>query len=177
VAVIVVEDGTGLADSNSYGSYAGYVAYWTDRGAVPAEDQDVIEAALIKATDYLGIRFTWKGEKLTAAQALDWPRACAYGMPSADYPCGVPLEGVPVELEKATYEYAKRALVGELAPDPTVSATGVTVVASTRKVGPIEVSDEFSGSSASSTTFKPFPAADGLLRWLVVTSSGRVWRA
>jgi hypothetical protein len=171
----VIEDGSGLPNANSYGSFAGYVAFWTDRGAVPAEDQDVIEAALIKATDYLGIRFTWKGEKLTAAQALDWPRACAYGMPTADYPCGIPLEGVPHEVVRATYEYAKRALAAPLAPDPTRDATGQTVVSSRKKVGPIEVETAFTGGGAA--TFKPYPAADNLLRWLVVTSSGRVYRA
>lgn len=174
---IVVEDGSGLANANSYASHAGYVAYWTERGAVPAEAQAVIEAALIKATDYLGIRFTWKGIRSTSSQALDWPRLCAYGMPTAEYPCGVPLEGVPLEVERATYEYAKRALAAPLAPDPTVSATGVALTRTKRKVGPIETEDEFTGSSASSTTFKPYPAADNLLRWLVVTSSGRVWRA
>jgi hypothetical protein len=173
---IVVEDGTGLANSNSYGSFAGYVAYWTDRGAVPAEAQAVIEANLVKATDYLGIRFTWKGEKLTAAQALDWPRACAYGMPTADYPCGVPLEGVPLEVVRATYELGKRAIAGELAPDPTVDASGQTVVSSRDKVGPLETERTFNGG-AGGTWVKKFPAVDSLLRWVIVTTSGRVYRA
>jgi hypothetical protein len=172
----VVEDGTGLANSNSYGSFAGYVAYWTERGAAPTELQPAIEAALVKATDHLGIRYTWKGQKLTAAQALDWPRSCAYGVPTADYPCGVPLEGVPLEVQRATYELGKRALAGELAPDPTVDASGQTVVSSRDKVGPLETERTFNGGG-SKRWVKSFPAVDSLLRWLVVTTSGRVWRA
>jgi hypothetical protein len=172
---IVVETGEGLSNSNSYGSHVGYVTYWTERGAVPAETQAAIEAALIKATDYLGVRFTWKGEKLSSEQALDWPRACAYGMPTADYPCGVPLEGVPVELQKATYEYAKRALVDDLAPDPLTDESGQAIAGSRVKVGPIE--EEITTAGASTRMFRPYPAADRLLRWLSVTEGGRVYRA
>lgn len=173
----VVEDGTGLDDANSYASYAGYVAYWTDRGAVPTALQADIEAALVKATDYLGIRFRWKGSKLTSEQALDWPRACVYGEPTFDEPGGSVIEGVPVEVQKATYEYASRALSGTLAPDPTVSATGVALVRTRRKVDVIEIEDEFSGASASPSTFKPYPAADRLVRHLVWPEGGSVYRA
>lgn len=174
--MIVVEDGTGLANANSYASYAGYVGYWADRGLVVAEAQAVIEAALIKATDYLGIRYSWRGVKLTDAQALDWPRACAYGRPTADYPCGVPLEGVPLAVVNATYELGKRALAGELAPDPTVDESGQTVVSSRDKVGPLETERTFTGGG-SSTFVKRFPAVDRLLRYLVVSEGGRVYRA
>jgi len=167
----VVEDGTGLGDANSYASYAGYVAYWTDRGAAPTEDQADVEAALVRATDYFAVRFRWRGEKATLEQALDWPRLCVYTLE------GMPIEGVPVEVVKATYEYAKRALAGELAPDPTVSASGVALTATRRKVGPIETEDTFSGASATSSTFKPFPAADRLVRHLVWPEGGSVYRA
>lgn len=173
----IVEDGTGLETSNSYASYAGYVAYWADRGVTATEDQAVIEGALVKATDYLGIRFRWKGYRLTAEQALDWPRACVYGEPTFDEPGGAIVDGVPPEVVKATYEYGRRALSAELAPDPTVSATGVALVRTKRKVGPLETDDEFSGSSATSTTFKPYPAADNLVRNLVYPSGGSVYRA
>jgi len=172
--MFVVEDGTGLANANSYGSFAGYVAYWTDRGAVPGEAQAVIEAALIKATDYLGFRYCWRGIRLTTAQALDWPRHCAYAEAAADG-YWVPIEGVPVEVVKATYELGKRALAGELAPDPTTDETGQIAQGSRIKVGPIEEELTFSGSGPS--TFKRFPAVDQLLRNLVTSSGARVYRA
>lgn len=165
-----LEDGTGLADSNSYGSFAGYVAYWLDRGVTVTDTQTVVEAALVKATDYLGLRFRWRGYRLLPmTQALDWPRCGVYTLD------GVYIEGLPVELVKATYEYGFRAVSGDLMPDPTVDASGVTVVSSKDKVGPIEVERTFSGSASS--TFRPWPAADRLLRHLIYPETGRVWRA
>lgn len=174
---MIVEDGTGLEDSNSYASFADYVAYWADRGVSASEGQPAIEAALVKATDYLGIRFRWQGYRLTEEQALDWPRACVYGPETYDEPGGSVLVGVPIQVVRATYEYARRALTAELAPDPTVSATGVALVKTRRKIGPIETEDEFNGSSATSSTFKPYPAADRLLRDLIIPEGGRVYRA
>lgn len=171
-----VETGEGLADANSYASHAGYVAYHTDRGAPPAETQEDIEEALIKASDFLGIRYTFKGVKLTASQGLEWPRSCAYGAPTADYPCGVPLEGVPLEVQRATFELAKRALAGELAPDPELNETGQIASGSRIKVGPIEEELTFTGSGPS-TWVKRFPSVDRILRDLVVTTGGRVYRA
>lgn len=172
----LVEDGTGLANANSYGSFAGYVAYWADRGLVVGEIQSVVEAALVKASDYLGLRYCFVGQRATAAQGLEWPRIYAYrGRPAFDAYC-VPIEGVPVEVVKATYELGKRALAGELAPDPTVDASGQTVVSSRKKVGPIEVEVAFNGGG-SSTFVKRFPAVDQLLRDLVVSTGGRVYRA
>jgi hypothetical protein len=172
-----VEDGTGLEDSNSYASYAAFLAYFADRGVTVTALQPAVEAALVQATDYMGIRFRWKGTKLTSEQALDWPRACVYGRPSFDEPGGVVIEGVPVEVVKACIEYGNRALTSVLAPDPTVSATGVTVTRTKRKVGPIETEDEFSGSSATSNTLKPYPSADRLVRHLVLPENCGVYRA
>lgn len=173
----VVEDGTGLETATSYGSYAGYVAYWADRGVTITDDQDVVEGGLVQGTDYLGIRFRWKGYRLTSDQALDWPRSCVYGEPTFDEPGGAVVEGVPPEVVKATYEYARRAISAPLAPDPTVSATGVALVRTRRKVGPIETEDETTGAAATSSTFKPYPAADNLVRHLVIPQGGSVYRA
>lgn len=173
---LVLEDGTGLADANSYGSFAGYVAYWTERGAAPTETQADIEEALIRATDFLDIRYCFVGSKLTDAQALQWPRAYAYrARPAHDAHC-VPVEGVPLEVQRATFELAKRALAGELAPDPTVSTTGQTVTMSRDKVGPLETERQFVAAGPS-TWVKKFPAVDRLVRDLVVQEGGRVWRA
>lgn len=172
----VVETGDGLPDANSYGSFAGYVAYWSERGAPPTEPQADVEKALVRATDHLGIRYRFVGQRATAAQGLEWPRVYAYrGNPAFDAQC-VPVEGVPVEVVKATYELGKRALAGELAPDPAVDESGQTVVSSRDKVGPLETERTFTGGG-SSTFVKRFPAVDRLLRDLVVSEGGRVYRA
>jgi hypothetical protein len=173
---LVVEDGTGLPDANSYASYADWLAHWADRGTAPAGDQTAVEQALVRAADFLDIRYRWRGAKLTAAQGLEWPRAYAYrGDPAFDAGCA-PIEGVPAEVVRANIELAGRALAGELAPDPVVSATGQTVVATRRKVGPLETEDSFNGGG-SSAWVKRFPAVDKLLRDVVVHEGGRVYRA
>jgi hypothetical protein len=171
----VVETGEGLEDATSYASFAAYVSHFTDRGSPPAELQAAIEEALIRATDFVDLRYQFVGSKLTELQALQWPRAYAYrARPAFDAHC-VPVEGVPLEVERATIELAKRALAGELAPDPVVSTTGQTVVADRKKVGPIEVETSFVGSGPSAWV-KRFPAVDKLLRDLVVSEGGRVYR-
>jgi hypothetical protein len=173
---IVVEDGTGLVGANSYASFADWTAYWADRGGAPAGVQADVEAALVKGADYLGLRYRFVGQRLSASQGLEWPRVYAYrGNPAFDAHC-VPIEGVPVEVVRANIELGKRALAGELAPDPVLDASGQTVISNRKKVGPIEIEVAFNGGS--STAFvKRFPAIDRLLRDLVVQEGGRVWRA
>jgi hypothetical protein len=142
-----VEDGTGLVGANSYASFSAYVAYWTDRGEVVSELPAVIEPALVRAADHLGIRYSFVGQRLSAAQGLDWPRVYAYrGNPAFDAHC-IPIEGVPPEVVRANIELAKRALAGELAPDPTLDTSGQTVVSSRDKVGPLETKLTFTGGA------------------------------
>lgn len=172
----VLEDGTGLADANSYGSFAGYVAYWADRGVTVTELQAVVEPALVRATDYLDQRYPWKGSRLTSEQALQWPRACAYGEPTFEAPCGVTLDGVPAQVVRACYELASRAISADLAPDPTVDASGQTVVSSRKKVGPIEVETAFNGGG-SSPWVKSYPEVDAILRYAVERATKGVYRA
>lgn len=169
----VVEDGTGLANANSYAAYAGLVAYFADRGTVIAQAQNLVEQALIRATDFIDQRYRFQGCKLApGVQALQWPR---YGVELDGY-C-LPAAPLPAKLLAATYELASRALAADLSPDPTFDASGVAVVASTDKVGPIEVTREFSGGSASSSFAPVYPEVTALLRDLVVCTGGRVWRA
>jgi len=75
---IRVEDGTIVANANSYVTAAEFVSYESDRGnTTNAEaDTDQIEFALIKGADFLGqkYRHRWKGSRVNSQQALDWPR-------------------------------------------------------------------------------------------------------
>lgn len=76
---IVVEDGTGKSDANSYISVADARSYATNRGiALPANDDD-IAAMLINSTDYLQtFECEYVGYRTTDVQALSWPRTDAY---------------------------------------------------------------------------------------------------
>ena len=70
MATIIVEDGTGKADSNSYITESGLTAYATDRGISFSVSTAVL---LIQAMDFIEQQ-SFKGDKLTGAQALVWPR-------------------------------------------------------------------------------------------------------
>jgi hypothetical protein len=67
---IVVEDGTGKTNSNSYISEADFTAYASARGK---SNSGTISVLLITAMDYIEQQ-NFKGNKLTQAQALQWPR-------------------------------------------------------------------------------------------------------
>ena len=159
------EDGTGVEDANAYGSVAGADAYFLDRGITTWTGTDgVKQSALIRATDYVEKRFKgqWRGTRGSQEQGLAWPRTYAYDVD------GFLLEEVPLDLERAIYEYALRALTASLLPDPTVDATGRTVVSKREKVGPIEEETRYSESAVLDVLIHPYPAADLLLKGLTV---------
>lgn len=73
---IVVETGAIVSNANSYVTVAETRAYATARGvSLSATDTDV-EILLIKAMDYLeSKRSFFQGSKVSALQALQWPRS------------------------------------------------------------------------------------------------------
>lgn len=107
---LTLEDGTGLANSNSFASVAEadgyhdghlYPATWT--GA----SNDTKEAALVMATRILDRKTRWEGERVKSTQALAWPRS--------DGECNgfdIPSNIVPQPVKDATAELA-RLLIGE----------------------------------------------------------------
>ncbi len=115
----LVEDGSGIPDANAYVSEAYADTHHADRNNtawatfLTAEK----EAAIIRASDYLDKRFASRfvGVRKTKSQGLEWPRVNAFDQD------GYLLSGVddiPRQIEKATAEYALRAVMcGVLAPD------------------------------------------------------------
>lgn len=179
---IQVEDGTGLDDANSYGSVADSDIYFEDRGNTDwaALDDDAKEQCLIKATDYIEQRFgrRFVGTAVFEEQALSWPREDT-GISMFDYDEDLEIGVIPPKLKYACYEYALRASANPLAPDPVIDASGVTMVTTKQKAGPVE--QEFataSGTSqpASVSVLRPYPAADMWLAGLVIATAGRTYR-
>ena len=119
--MLIVENGTGLANANAYVSVEFADEYFSARGnqtwaGLGSADK---EAAIIKATDYLEAVYweKWQGEKLKANQALAFPRK-PFGMPA--------------KFKSAVCELAIRANEGELMSD-------VERLTTKEKVGSIEV--------------------------------------
>ena len=169
----IVETGLGLATANAYASVSDADTYFEERGeAAWTGSDEAKEILLIKATDYIetrfGARFKGEPEFPDTPQALAFPRTGIDGF-----------TGVPTCLKRAAYEYALRAKSGPLAPDPVFESNGKTLAGKRTKVGPIETDITFTqtGAGAVAPTFRPYPAADALLRPLLLPSGGnRVYR-
>jgi len=157
-----VQDNTGeVMDANAYIDVAFFKAYHTDRNVeavVNGEYSDTqIQAGIIAATDYIDNRWRHKGTKLLSAQTTEYPREELYDRG------GNLVEGLALKLKQATAEYALRAIVARLAPDPVTDERGLRVASKTEKVGPLEESTAYV-QGASILRFKSYPAADMLLR-------------
>lgn len=137
---IIVEDGSGVANANSYVSVADAQAWLEVRGlSFTSEDDAVIGAFLIQAMDFLeSFRAQFKGAKTSSTQSLQWPRANVY-IDNVEVDDDV----IPVELVNALVQLAYEAQTVDLQP----TATGQEVLK--EKVGPIETEYAESGRSVS----------------------------
>lgn len=127
---LVVEDGTGLANAESFASVAEADAYLAKRGitnwatlTTPEKEQ-----ALVRSTDYMeqAYRLLWKGSRMSSIQALSWPRewveredyASTNGLSGdIDGKFYYPSNAVPNEVKAACIMLAFKAASGDLAPD------------------------------------------------------------
>lgn len=87
---LIVEDGTGLEDADSYASVEDFDAYLEAFGYVFEGDSE--EIALRRATRLLDVLYTFNGVPLVEEQALHWP--------TEDF------EYVPRAVKEATMELA-----------------------------------------------------------------------
>lgn len=171
---LIVEDGTGLSTAESLCSVADADAYHLNRGAAAwaALTTAAKEQNLRKATDYMtqAYRLRWNGSRVTATQALDWPR---HGVPREDYyvtssvpPNSIdgqfyyPSDEVPLEVARACAELSLRALSGDLLAD-------VERAVRRERVGPIET--EYEPGSLQSTRYA---AVDAMLAPFLRARSG-----
>ena len=95
-------------------------------------------------------------------QVLEFPRAYLYDK------AGIKVEGIPVKLQEAMYEYAYRAQSAALAPDPVVDTSGLRITGTEKKVGPIVTKTSYADDQVPVIT-QPYPAADRLLQEFVST--------
>lgn len=163
----VVEDGTTVANANSYVTVEDFLNYWLDRNIDYSDSEpEQLQAALVAATDYIEQRFSlrWKGRQYEVDQALSWPRIGVVTREGIRYE----YNEIPLKLKKAVMEYGKRALVKVLLPDPTVDPN---VRRTEIHVGPIREIVQYAGGPAVDV-FRPYPSADLWLGDLITGGSG-----
>jgi hypothetical protein len=147
---VTVETGTGLPDAEAYGSVAEMRAYCEGWGyqLTDAQTDQVLEQRLRRAAAAIDTAFgRYKGRRLVAAQALEFPReGCTdWG--------GIPATGVPARVKRASFELAFKALTQDLQAD---LARGGKVVS--QSVGPISTT-----YAADAPAGKLFALGRGLL--------------
>ena len=157
---LTLETGEGVTDANAYADRTYANTYFTARNIAGwTGANDVKDAALIRATDYIdrrwGASFVGRREFDNDTNELQWPRVGVYDRE------GRAVEGIPDRLARATCEYALRALTDELMPDPEVSASGL-VLSERSKVGPIETETRYSEGSTA-PLLRSYPIADRLI--------------
>ena len=143
---MVVEDGTGISNANSYTDLVFADQYNEDRGRTDwaALSDDAKSSYLITGTTYLENfkLFPWRGSKKTYAQGLQWPRTGA----SENHGQPVPDDAVPTQIMEANCELSFYLSEGnELQPPSAVTPNGVKQekvdVLSTTYFSPSEMSE------------------------------------
>ena len=103
---VVVEDGTGLANANSYVSLdelKNYFAVVPDAAAFLAQTDDVLSQYAVWATRVLDQKTFWQGYRATTTQALEWPRNYV----TDKYGNAVLATIVPAQVKAVTCELAR----------------------------------------------------------------------
>jgi len=162
---LVQNDSGTIENANAYITVATFLSYHRDRGGdlCPQEDTE-IQAAIIRATDYLDQRFRFVGERLNTDQRTKWPRIDA-----EDFEGRVRF-GIPYEIADACAEYAFISLTSTLNPTPDRDSTGRGVKETEDRVGPIEEKVEFVDGGVFE--MPKYPIADDRLRQSGLTITG-----
>jgi hypothetical protein len=143
---LIVEDGTGRSDAESYCSVATADTYHTAFGnaAWAALLEADKEAALRQATRYLDSKYAnrWLGTRVYEDQALAFPRS---GIEDYDG-FTVDADSVPIKIQNATAEMALHSLTDDLLPNED---TPGVIKREAVRVGSIEEDIEYMGGKTS----------------------------
>ncbi len=167
---LIVEDGTGKDDANSYATIAEALAYGNVRQSefllrFKETDESNQVAALILATEYVDLRWNYIGNISVEdagsgfPQALSWPRNNG-GFKIRDARDIDVTDTVPNQIVEATIEYAGRSLdecgdAQALFVDPSVpDSAGRFETLAREKIGPLEEEHRFSDTRGTTSTRK-----------------------
>jgi len=159
----LVEDGTGLATSNSYLSVAGFKIYHTDRKRdFSVHTDETIQSALIEASDYIDRRYVYVGYRTRGrAQAMEWPRSSAIDVGDNL----IDANSIPYEIAFSCAELALTATAAALIPNIEFDPSGGFVTEQTDTVGTVRHSVKYS-TTRGRKAFPSYGSADSLLRRL-----------
>jgi len=166
IMALVIEDGTGKTNSNSFATAAETITYAEDRGFSFSAVEADVEKLLIKAADFLlGLEPQMKGLRTNQNQRLPFPRVRVLLFNNVDY---IASDEIPERLKEVQMRLAVSAYANsnELVPD----GTGQEVVR--EKVGPLEVQYAERGTGTVHPQFNQ--AMDLLAPFLEFGGSGQL---
>lgn len=160
--MFIVEDGSGMVNSNTYCSVATFREYWDARGEDYSSKTDKeIEAKLVVTTQYIDTNYKYIGTKVNESQSLQFPR---------DYVLnGVKHSSVPREVTYATCEGASLLFKNI---DLFVNIND-GIKERTEEVGPIKTTYKY---SLTEVKRQKFPSIYTYLINYILTTPNRVLR-
>lgn len=165
---LILEDGTGLVNSNSYADVAEADAYFLSRNISSWDllTTEAKESALITATEYVDLAWgsRFKGRPLQPAQSLEFPRSNCYSR------YGQLIEGVPSQIKQAVSLYALYSTSSSLWANNS-SQSSKEVKKKRVVVGPITTETEYTEGQRSDRKLY-FPQADALMEKFLLGGSG-----
>lgn len=170
---LVLEDGTGVVDANTYSLIDPADTYHDLHGNTEWKAASKVEraTALVAGTSYLDLRWSYVGRPTTpgdpdtVGQELCWPRLNVFGGNLIDTKFNEWADDeIPTWILEATYEYALAHVnVGRLLPDPIVIDTGDRRIKLKReKIGPLEEETRYS-DSRSPSILKTYAQSDRII--------------
>lgn len=165
---LIVEDGSGVANANSYGAsgadatavLAAARNFAADRGIDLGDVDPTIAAWLVNAVDYLEA-FNYIGLPVSPTQSLSWPRKCIFLAPDTPFPD----DEIPVQLLAAQYQLVIEQFNG-IDIQPSVDRFGAGGFITSEKVDVLET--KFS-EKVGTTSQPTLPKVISLLRGIIQT--------
>ena len=136
MAVSTLVETAGSATANTYVTLAVANQYHLDRPAagttwsLATDDQKA--TALLWATMLMDRLWAWNGYPTDAIQALLWPRGAMLKPNGWEY---VDIHTIPIELQRATAEYARSLLAADRTADSDIETLGLTSL----RAGPVSL--------------------------------------
>lgn len=126
---LVIEDGTGKPNANSFVTTAEFTAWAEARGLSVSDDSDKLEQYAVLSTDYFKIREDdFSGDRIFGIQALPFPRTNQY-----IYGVLVPDGVIPPQVKDAQY-----AIMYTIASGINLFPQSAERVLKRTKTGPLE---------------------------------------
>jgi hypothetical protein len=158
--MLIVEDGTGVEDANSYidTSFAENYLLGERLTQFSVLSNEEKEAAIISGTQLVDNLYTWEGRRKSLEQGLNWPRSGV----EID---GFTIEGIPAAIKKAVCEAVFLFISGE-----SFYSTENDRVVTSEKVDTLQITYGNTKESGK-TVHSRFEVLDMLCRDLIKTTT------